>query len=497
MPGTAARSPAYARPVVNRSAAWIRRPRRTALALPALALFTLLGSACQSDAERARDRLDLARTHLSSGQAAAALDLLAEATRLDPALRDAWSVLADARLALEQWAGADAAAERAIALADTSAHDHETRAQAAMAQERWADAEPALERAITLLEGDRGASEAPLRTRLARVQEHLGREDDAIASYRRAIEVDARTVEARAGLARLHLGRIQERAERSDWDGDSELRTELGALLDEARAAAGEGPEAQALASLGADLQGLAGRWDALEEERRARAARADEDARLVRESALAAIQDSGLLGLFGAGSRGAFADALRDGAVLGGAGLDGLRGGDLAGALGESYGSGGLGARGGGWDRGGGGEGLGTIGLGSLGARGAGRGSAHEPGSAPERGATPRPTVQVRVTEGGSLDAAALARVAARMRPGLSVCYEAALRRSPGVSGTMTLEGDVTPAGAVQSPRVHGDLDGEAHTCMTSTIAHAAFPPSSARWQVRVAVRLTPGGAP
>ncbi|MFO0714476.1 MAG: tetratricopeptide repeat protein [Sandaracinus sp.] len=171
--------------------------RRT-LSIALVASTLLLG--CQSDQDRAREILEQSRTSVG----APAREALTEATRLDPTLREAWSRLADVEGSESRWAEARAAVQRAIALSDDSAHDRETEARAAIELEDWSGAETSITRALAL-----GSPEAPRRTQLGKVLEHLDRTDDALAAYRRAVELDAGQLEARLGVARLLVGRVR------------------------------------------------------------------------------------------------------------------------------------------------------------------------------------------------------------------------------------------------------------------------------------------------
>jgi hypothetical protein len=276
----------------------------------------LLG--CQSDAERARELLD----GPGAGTGVAARDALVEATVLDPTLRQAWSRLADEELAASRWAEADAAAERAIALSDTSAHEHEVRARALVSLERWADAEREITREIETgaHEGPEWAGEAPARTRLGKVQEHLERPDDAIASYRRAIEVvdGAGSVEARCALARVLISRLQTASEDEAWEGDDAALTEVRALLDGARDVATGTPFAEEVVSLSQDLSAL--------------------DARAAMRAAREQASQSGILALLG--ERGTAIQAPFGPPD----GLDAALGNLVGGEIGGNFGSGGLG---------------------------------------------------------------------------------------------------------------------------------------------------------
>jgi tetratricopeptide (TPR) repeat protein len=277
----------------------------------------LLG--CQSDAERARELLE----GPGAGAGVTARDALVQATTLDPTLREAWVRLADVELAASRWVEADAAAQRAIALSDTTAHEHEVRARALVALERWADAEPEITREIAL-----GAPEAAARTRLGKVQEHLERPDDAIASYRRAIELEegAGSVEARCALARVLITRLETASHDESWQGDDASRTEIRALLEGAREPAAGTPFAEEVTSLVADLSALDERATQLAALRSAReqAAQAGILALLGEGAGLGTSPfatggnvDSGLGSLFG--------DQIGDAFGFGGLGLSGI----------------------------------------------------------------------------------------------------------------------------------------------------------------------------
>ena len=432
-----------------------------------LALFLALGLVgCQTDQERALELL----AGPGAGGGASAREALSEATRLDPALRAAWSRLADVELAESRWVEAEAAASHAITLSDTEAHDHETRARARVALERWAEAEPDITREIEL-----GAPEGAARTRLGKVQEHLDRADDAIASYRRAIELDDANVEARLALARILIGRLDAASESDTWGGDDALREEAHVLLRAASAPSQGTPFAE-------EAMALSNALDALDQRAAALAARRQ-------------IAEMGILGLLGGGSE--TASPFGDAAALGNdtSALGALMGD----SIGENFGFGGLGLSGIG-EGGGGGEG--TIGLGNIGTigHGAGTGSGQGYGSGAGglgRGrlgdATGREaTVRVSATTRGALDEAAVLRVARRATGQLRFCYEQALRSDPALAGTMRIEATVNASGTAESARASGLGDATLQTCMSQSIGRAAFPPAAAATTVTVSVACT-----
>ena len=404
---------------------------------------------CQSDAERAQELLE----GPGAGTGVAARDALVQATTLDPTLRAAWSRLADIELAASRWVEADAAAQRAIALSDTTAHEHEVRARALVAIERWAEAEPEITREIEL-----GAPEAAARTRLGKVQEHLERPDDAIASYRRALELQQGdlqqgSVEARCALARVLLSRLETASEDEAWHGDDASRAEIRALLEGARGPATGTPFAEEVASLSQDLSALDTRATQL----------------AARRAAEEQVARSGIFAILG--------DVDSDfGSVLGD-------------QIGENFGFGGLGLSGIGEGVGGGGETseeVEAVGWGS----GAGRSGAGGLGEGRLGG--PAASVSVSATAHGALDAAAVTAGARRQSGQLRHCYEEALRADPSLSGTMRIEVGVTAAGIAESPRASGFGDATLAACMTRSIGRAAFPPASGTTSASVSVTCT-----
>lgn len=437
---------------------------------PAVAASACLLVACQSDAERARELLE----GPGAGTGVSARDALVEATTLDPTLREAWARLADVELAASRWVEADAAAQRAIALSDASAHEHEVRSRALVALERWAEAEPEITREIEL-----GAPEAPARTRLGKVQEHLERPDDAVASYRRAIELegveggegalDATAIEARCALARILLARLEPASEDDAWDGNEAGRTEIRSLLEGARAPASGTPFEEEVTSLSQSLTALDQRALQL-------AARRAADALAI--FALVGPSDGafGDAGLGGEESANLWGDEIGDAFGAGGLGLTGI--GEGGGGGGEGIGLGSLGTIGHGGGLGGGsGVGYGSGGLGSGAGRGAGR--LEGPGA----------TVSVSATANGALDAAAVTAVARRQSSQLRHCYETALRSDPSLAGTMRIEVSVTAAGAAEGARASGFGDATLTECMSRSIGRAAFPPSSGTTSASVSV--------
>jgi tetratricopeptide (TPR) repeat protein len=429
----------------------------TSLLLGACAPLAGLLVGCQSDAERARELLE----GPGAGTGVTARDALVQATTLDPTLRDAWARLADVELAASRWVEADAAAQRAIALSDTTPHEHEVRARALVALERWTDAEPEITREIA-------------RTRLGKVQEHLERPDDAIASYRRAIELegtelDAGAVEARCALARLLLARLETASEDEAWQGDEAARTEIRALLDGAREPATGTPFAEEVASLVRDLSAL--------------------DERVTQLAARRAAQEqatqNAIFALLGGGDiesgilSDVFSDQIGDSFGAGGLGLSGI--GEGIGHTEETIGIGSIGTMGHG-------AGVGSGGAVGYGSGGLGRGAGLGAGRLEGTGAS----VSVSATANGALDAAAVTAVARRQSGQLRHCYEQALRADPSLAGTMRIEVSVTAAGTAESPRASGFGDATLAGCMSSAVGRAAFPPASGTTSASVSVTCT-----
>ncbi len=425
-------------------------------ALPWLLVLVLLG--CQSDQERARELLE----GPGAGTGEVARDALTQATALDPTLREAFSRLADVHLAASHWVEAEAAASRAITLADDASHDHETRAQAAIGLERWDLAERDLARAIEL-----GAPEAPARTRLGKVQEHLSRPDDALTSYRRAVELDGAQLEARLGLARILLARLQTAAEVSSWHGDEPLSNQIRVQLEAARGPAEGTPLAEEVAALSADLASI-------EELASTRAREAEAE----RERVMASLLGSSSI-----------LDALGDAHV---GALDDVLWGDQ---IGDAFGARGLGLRGVG--EGGGGEegiGLGNIGtIGRGGGTGGGLGGLGSGGMGVRRPDAVGVLVTVTSDADGALDASVVQAAIRRQSGRLRACYEQALSAEPALAGTMRIETAVTSAGAAESPRASGLGGASIASCMSQTIARVAFPPSSGSTRVSVSVACAP----
>ncbi len=218
--------------------------------LPVWALvLTVLAIGCQSDAERARELVEGAR----GASPVDAQRALAEATRLDPGLREAWSRTADLELEARRWSEAQAAARRAIEISDDAPHDRETEASAAIAVGDWAAAEVALTRAIALAPSASG----PSRTRLGDVYEHLARPDDALLSYRAAAAQDPSQVDAQLGAARLLLVRVGRDADAEAWDLDIEDRASIHAYLDAARPLVTATSRSEEFATLVAEVEAL------------------------------------------------------------------------------------------------------------------------------------------------------------------------------------------------------------------------------------------------
>ncbi|MBN8610732.1 MAG: tetratricopeptide repeat protein [Deltaproteobacteria bacterium] len=434
---------------------------RASLLALTLVLAPGLGG-CQTDQERALELL----AGPGAGGGASAREALSEATRLDPSLRAAWSRLAELELAESRWVEAEAAASRAITLSDTEARDHETRARARVALERWAEAEPDITREIEL-----GAPEAPARTRLGKVQEHLDRADDAMASYRRAIELDDANVEARLALARILIGRLDAASESDTWEGDDALREEAHVLLRAASAPSQGTPFAEEAVALSNALEALDQRAAALAARRQ--------------------VAEMGIIGLLAAGS--ATTSPFGDATALGNdtSALGALMGD----SIGDNFGFGGLGLSGIG-EGGGGGEG--TIGLGNIGTigHGAGTGAGQGYGSGAGRlGSSttdPGATVRITATASGGLEEALVLRVARRATGQLRFCYEQALRSDPALAGTMAIEATVNASGTAERARASGLGDATLQTCMSQSIARAAFPPAAAATTVTVSVACT-----
>jgi Flp pilus assembly protein TadD len=422
--------------------------RRT-LSIALVASTLLLG--CQSDQERAREILE--QSHTSEG--APAREALTEATRLDPTLREAWSRLADVEGSESRWAEARAAVQRAIALSDDSAHDRETEARAAIELEDWSGAETSITRALAL-----GSPEAPRRTQLGKVLEHLDRTDDALAAYRRAVELDAGQLEARLGVARLLVGRVRTILDAPEAPAEIAEFADIRGQLDAARPLAEGSPQAAEVASLAEDLEAL---------ETRSRD----------RFAVLGAGDTLGNSGLDALG--GLIGDPIGDSFGFGGLGLSGIgQGGE---PRGETIGLGSLGLMGHGSGTGGGsGQGMG---MGGLGGRGSGMGltGRTDPQS---------PDVNVTFTSSGGLDTATVRGVVTRQRGQLRYCYERALAASPALTGTVHLTAYVATSGSVSEANGSGVSD-EVASCMSAALRRATFPEAASVTTITVDVACHP----
>ena len=452
--------------------------RDRALGALLCAALALLGG-CESDQERAAARLAEARealAHGTHGEPVAAL--LSEAARLDPTLGEARSLLARERLAEERWDEAASEAERALALAP-SADDTETLARARVGAGRWEDARAAFVRVLEL-----DPARLALWTDIGRCDEHLEREDEAMTSYRRALEGVPDTIEARLLLAAILVRRASappaEAATQAPFvDAHAAERVEARALLSAARERLAEGDDRRA--SVEGYLAELATLDAAVARERERRAAQAD----LAVARELAAQQS--ILAALGAMGSGGLGDVLRGGDMWGGSGLDtGLGASDLGmDSFGEA-GLGGMGTSGAGLGGGGGGAigGLGTRGTGGGGELGGlGRGGG--------RGAEPV-RVTVSASANGGLDGEAAARVARAHTAALRACHARGALADPTLAGTVVVAVTVSAAGIASGASTSGSIDdASVRECAAAAVTRMAFPAASGESRVTITARF------
>ena len=136
--------------------------------------------------------------------------------------------------------------------------------------------------------------------------------------------------------------------------------------------------------------------------------------------------------------------------------GLESVMGGISGRQVGEAYGFGGLGARGGG--PGGGGASTSTFGVGKIGTRGRGGGnSGYGAGGGGLGGKTER---NIDISAGtpvilGSLDKEIIRRVIRENLPQIKYCYERELTRTPGLNGKVQVKFVIGANGHVQTAAV------------------------------------------
>jgi TonB family protein len=171
-------------------------------------LTALLVAGCPTEQEKASAALAEALPLMSSDPARAA-QKLEQATRLDPTLHSAFGNLARAHLSMRAFAPAQAAAEQAIALQETADY-REALAHAKAGQSQWAAAITDYERALEL-----DAEQTQVLVEIGHAHERLEHAELAEQAYRRAIDADARPVEARVGLAGLLVARLERRKSRA------------------------------------------------------------------------------------------------------------------------------------------------------------------------------------------------------------------------------------------------------------------------------------------
>lgn len=417
----------------------------------------VLTAGCPSDEERAADRLREA-VGLAASSPERSMQLLEEATRLDPSLHEAFGRLAEAQLAVGRYAEARASVTRALALHETADY-RERLARAHMGLEEHAPALTAFERAVEL-----DPARVRLRFEIATTLERLGRDEEAIDAYRAAIEAESRPVESRIALGALLV--------------DAGDRAGARATLEQARARVTESDRTRAQR-----IAELLARVDALDREAEAAArAEAAADTRMAIDRQVA--MNSGLLGLLRA-----MGDDDDTASVFGGAGGLGSAG-EIGGlGSGESFGLGGLGLSGTGR---GGGTGEGTIGLGDLGTIDHGR------GAAPDIDRRPAPSARIgRTTATGALDPEIVRRIVRARFGQVQHCHATFRSAGDGREITIVLRLQVAPGGTVDVATVTGGGDQSLHGCVSQAARRWRFPGATGPTTVDQPYALSPAPAP
>lgn len=181
---------------------------------------------------------------------------------------------------------------------------------------------------------------------------------------------------------------------------------------------------------------------------------------------------------LLGVGRSGGLQELL--GATDGSGELQAALGGITGSKVGDSYGSGGMGLRGGG--PGGGGQGIGTMGTGSIGTRGRGSGEAGY--GTGEGGLGKKSDRDITMTQGtpdvsGSLDPEIIRRVVRENSAAIRYCYEKELQSTPGLAGKIAVKWTISPQGRVTTATVVETLmkNRNVENCLASRVRNFVFP--------------------
>lgn len=185
--------------------------------------------------------------------------------------------------------------------------------------------------------------------------------------------------------------------------------------------------------------------------------------------------QQAGVLGLLQA------ADGMESpfGASAIGADPDALGGLVSGKAVGEAYGTGGLGLRGVGRGGGGTGEGIGLGQVGTIGRSG-GTGAGYGRGAGrlgSSRNARPPAVTTGHAKVRGMLDEETIRRVIRRHVPPVRYCYERQLAKDPNLQGRLGIEFAIGQDGRVTAVKVVGPLQSELDRCVARVVRRMVFP--------------------
>lgn len=191
----------------------------------------------------------LGALHLALGEVDAAVDRFETAIAIAPRSGEAWADLALARLAADDLAGAEAAADRALALAPDAARAELARSRVEMRRgrdgspDRYRNAAERLARATRLAPTDVDVAWAVATLAL---RSHPRGADETVAALERVLALDPGFTPAREALARARAVRGETRAARRHIDrllAEAEDASELARARDALAALESEAPK--------------------------------------------------------------------------------------------------------------------------------------------------------------------------------------------------------------------------------------------------------------
>jgi hypothetical protein len=204
-------------------------------------------------------------------------------------------------------------------------------------------------------------------------------------------------------------------------------------------------------------------------------------DPQLAKQQAVDNARKAGVLGLLQQTPGGAFASLTGTGDFSSGIDDRDVYGGLIGNEVGEMAGGWGYGVQGVG--PGGGGTGWGTIGRGNFGLIGHGSGTGSGYGSGSGRGGmrgrkASAPQIRIgNASATGDLDKNIIRRYIRRKLPQIRHCYEKELLVKTSLSGTVVVQFQISPGGAVQGASAAGMGDSTVESCVAGAIKSIQFP--------------------